>query len=288
MYSFMEYDREFIENEIGRDLVSYSSETDQAVEIMRYSALGGKKLRGIMTLEFAEMLGEKRENAVPYAMGVEYIQSYSLIHDDLPCMDNDDVRRGKPSSHVRFGYANALLGGDALLTHAFSVISESKHAGEHPDRAVKAIACLSSFAGYRGMVSGQIMDLESENREIDPKFLHRVHMLKTAALFKAAVGVGCAAAGANDDITDICTSYAENFGLAFQIIDDILDCGSDYENCESSSYVKVNGLAKASIDAQNYLASAKSCLARLSSMGYKTEALEDLLKFLLERMNLEI
>lgn len=287
MFSFIDYDREYIDECISKDLVSYVKETDRIVEIMRYSALGGKRLRGILVLEFAEMLGESRELIVPYAMALEYVQSYSLIHDDLPCMDDDDMRRGKPSSHVKFGEADALLGGDALLTYAFNVISKSDHAKRHPERALKAIEILSHNSGYEGMVSGQVLDL-SIDQNVTPSELSVIHKLKTAALIKAAALVGCCAAGAGDDISFAAEKYAENFGYAFQIIDDILDCTDNPEDCEDSSYVKVNGLAKATVDAKTYLEKAEASALEIGRMGYNVSPLTGLLDFLRQRMNLEI
>lgn len=287
MFSFIDYDKEYLDDCISKDLVSYISETDRIVEIMRYSALGGKRLRGILVLEFAEMLGEKRDMVCPYAMALEYIQSYSLIHDDLPCMDDDEMRRGKPSSHIKFGEANALLGGDALLTYAFNVISKSDHAKRYPERALRAIEILSRYSGYEGMVSGQVLDL-SVDQNVTPSELTVIHKLKTAALIKAAALVGCCAAGADDDVCYSAEKYAENFGYAFQIIDDILDCTDNPEDCEDSSYVKVNGLAKATVDAKTYLEKADYSASEIGRMGYDINPLTGLLDFLKQRMNLEI
>ena len=243
--SFLIDDKNIIDSAMSTELFSESSDYKLIVEAMRYSALGGKRLRGILTLEFAKMFGCNFDEAMPYAVAVECIQAYSLIHDDLPCMDNDDMRRRKPSCHIAFGEANALLAGDALLTHAFCAISKSSSAKNHPERAIKAINILSDLAGFRGMVGGQVLDLEAAEKEVDGKTLGLIHKLKTVALIKAAVLMGCFASGADEKLCEFAENYAENFGFAFQIIDDILDFDGNYETCELNSYVKVHGLEKA-------------------------------------------
>ena len=282
--SFLTDDKNLIDSAMSTELVSGSSEFDKIVEAMRYSALGGKRLRGILTIEFAKMFGCNFEESMPYAVAVECIQAYSLIHDDLPCMDNDDMRRGKPSCHIAFGEANALLAGDALLTHAFNAISKSRSAELHPERAVKAIRILSDLAGYRGMVGGQVIDLEAAEKEVDGKTIHLIHKLKTCALIKASVLMGCAAAGTNEEYSKLSEEYAENFGFAFQIIDDILDFDGNYETCELNSYVKIYGLEKAREDAKEYISLAKESLDKLDDFGFDTENFSELLNFLTERM----
>ena len=282
--SFLIDDKNLIDSAMSTELVSGSSDFDKIVEAMRYSALGGKRLRGILTLEFAKMFGCSFEEAMPYAVAVECIQAYSLIHDDLPCMDDDDMRRGKPSCHIAFGEANALLAGDALLTHAFTAISESKSAEKHPERAVKAIKCLSGFAGFRGMVGGQVLDLEAAEQEVDGKTLGTIHMLKTCALIKASVLMGCYAAGADNELCGLSEKYAEKFGLAFQIIDDILDFDGNYDTCELNSYVKVHGLEKAREDACALIENAKNVLSELAEKRFDTSHFEELLEFLVKRM----
>lgn len=282
--SFLVDDKNLIDSAMSTELVSGSSDFDKIVEAMRYSALGGKRLRGILTIEFANMFGCSFEEAMPYAVAVECIQAYSLIHDDLPCMDDDDMRRGKPSCHIAFGEANALLAGDALLTHAFSAISESESAEKHPERAVKAIKCLSGFAGFRGMVGGQVLDLEAAEQEVDGKTLGTIHMLKTCALIKASVLIGCYAAGADKELCDLSEKYAEKFGLAFQIIDDILDFDGNYDTCELNSYVKVHGLEKAREDASALIAEAAKVLSELNEKEFDTSKFEELLEFLDKRM----
>jgi len=282
--SFLADDKNLIDSAMSTELVSTSPEFDKIVEAMRYSALGGKRLRGILTLEFAKMFGCSSDDAMPYAVAVECIQAYSLIHDDLPCMDNDDMRRGKPSCHIAFGEANALLAGDALLTHAFSAISESDSAKNHPERAIKAVKILSGFAGFRGMVGGQVLDLEAAEKETDPETIFLIHKLKTGALIKASVLMGCAAAGADDELCKLSEKYASDFGFAFQIIDDILDFDGNYETCELNSYVKINGLEKAREDASAYIDDARKVLGFFAEKGFDITNFSKLLDFLVNRM----
>ena len=285
MLAFLENDKNLIDSAMSTALASEYSEYSKIIEAMRYSALGGKRLRGVLTLEFAEMFGCDKSTALPYAVAVECIQAYSLIHDDLPCMDDDDMRRGKPSCHIAFGEANALLAGDALLTHAFSSISESESAKSNPERAIKAVKILSELAGFRGMVGGQVLDLEAAEKEVDGKTLFLIHKLKTVALIKSSVLMGCYAAGADENLCDLCEKYAENFGHAFQIIDDILDFDGNYETCELNSYVKVHGLEKARVDAGAQIESGKKILSELKNKGYNPENFDMLLDYLTERMN---
>ena len=194
----------------------------------RYSLFaGGKRIRPMLTLEFCRMLGGEDAAALPFACAVEMIHTYSLIHDDLPCMDNDDMRRGKPTNHKVFGESTALLAGDSLLTGAFEAVASNRAVS--PETAVKAVAYLSGCAGRYGMVGGQIMDLEGEHKTLTLDELLKLHSLKTGALISAAAVMGALAAGV--ELTDPCmadvVTYAENIGLAFQIVDDILDCTGD-------------------------------------------------------------
>lgn len=285
MLTFLNDDKMLIDEAMSTALFAGSSEYDKIVEAMRYSALGGKRLRGILTLEFAKMFGCETAEAMAYAVGVECIQAYSLIHDDLPCMDDDDMRRGKPSCHIAFGEANALLAGDALLTHAFTAISESDSAKNHPERAIKAVRILSGYAGFRGMVGGQVLDLEAAEKVTDEKTLSLIHKLKTGALIRASALLGCSAAGADAELCALSEKYAKEFGLAFQIIDDILDFDGDYETCELNSYVKIHGLEKAEEDALSHIQNAKTALSELSEKGFDTTNLGDLLDYLVDRMN---
>ena len=194
----------------------------------RYSLFaGGKRIRPLLTVEFCKLFGGDEEAALPFACAVEMIHTYSLIHDDLPCMDNDDLRRGKPTNHKVFGESTALLAGDALLTGAFEVAASNMAVGA--EISAKAVAYLASCAGRYGMVGGQIMDLEGEKRKLSLDALIKLHSLKTGALISAAAVLGALAAGVSftdPAMADVVT-YAENIGLAFQIVDDILDRTGD-------------------------------------------------------------
>ena len=190
----------------------------------RYSLFaGGKRIRPLLTLEFCRLFGGEDAAALPFACAVEMIHTYSLIHDDLPCMDNDDMRRGKPTNHKVFGESTALLAGDALLTGAFEAAASNTAAGA--EISAKAVAYLASCAGRYGMVGGQVMDLEGEKKKLTLDELLKLHSLKTGALISAASVMGALAAGVdfNDPRMEDVVTYAENIGLAFQIVDDILD-----------------------------------------------------------------
>lgn len=195
---------------------------------MRYSALaGGKRIRPFLTLETAKMFGGEAKKAIYFAAALEMVHTYSLIHDDLPCMDDDDLRRGKPTNHKVYGEATATLAGDALLTGAFELLC----AADLPSDVVRAaVRILSEAAGADGMVGGQIMDLAAENREIAFDTLVKLHTLKTGALITAAVRLGMLAAGVTDEeAQNAMVGYARYIGLAFQIVDDVLDASGDEE-----------------------------------------------------------
>ena len=196
-----------------------------AAEAMAYSAeAGGKRIRPLLTLLFCELAGGEPEKALPFACAVEMVHTYSLIHDDLPCMDNDDFRRGRPSCHKQFGEATALLAGDGLLTKAFETLAE---ADLPPDRIVRAVRILSRCAGTCGMIGGQVLDLQNETQSPDAPTLELTYRLKTSALLQAACLLGVAAAGGDETAARDAREYADSLGIAFQIIDDILDVVGD-------------------------------------------------------------
>ncbi len=192
-------------------------------EAMRYSLLaGGKRLRPILCLASCELAGGTSALALPTAVALEMIHTMSLIHDDLPAMDNDDLRRGRPTNHKVFGEANAILAGDALLTRAFEMVA-LRSPGVAPERLLRVLGELSLAAGAPGLVGGQVVDLESEGRQVDLDTLEYIHLHKTGALLQASVLTGALIAGAEDDLLDALRTYSRGIGLAFQIIDDILD-----------------------------------------------------------------
>ncbi len=256
----------------------------QTAEAMAYSLeAGGKRLRPMLALEFCRLAGGEPEKAMPFACAVEMIHTYSLIHDDLPCMDNDDMRRGKPSCHKAFGEATALLAGDALLTKAFEMLSKAELP---PERIVKAAAILSRCAGIDGMIGGQAVDLLNEAQAPDFDTLELTCRLKTAALLQAACLLGTAAAG-NDQMADKAREYGLNLGLAFQIVDDILDVtgdsallgkpvGSDAENGKTT-FVTLCGLEKARELAEKYSRGAVEVLAQIPGSEDLSRLTEQLL-----------
>ena len=194
-------------------------------EAMRYSVEnGGKRIRPVLTLEFCRLCGGKPEDALSFACAVEMVHAYSLIHDDLPCMDDDDMRRGKPSCHIEFGEANALLAGDALLTLAFETVFNSSLA---PKQIIEAGSVLAAAAGWAGMIGGQVMDLQNEGKTVSLDDLMTTDMKKTGRLIIAAAVLGCIAAGADENKKTAAADFAGSIGLAFQLVDDILDVTGD-------------------------------------------------------------
>ena len=256
----------------GRD----SSGLELMLKAMAYSLEnGGKRIRPMLTLEFCRVCGGDFMKALPLAVGVEMIHTYSLIHDDLPCMDDDDMRRGKPSSHKVFGEANALLAGDSLLTLAFeTVLSAPALSGE---AKAKAGLELAKAAGCSGMIAGQVMDLANEGRAAALDEVKATDRRKTGELIRVSAVLGCIAANADEEKIKAAEKYCENIGLAFQIVDDILDVtsyeetlgkpiGSDSEN-EKSTYVSLLGLEESSHYASELTENAKKSLEIFGSEG---------------------
>ena len=226
-------------------------------EAMAYACEGGgKRIRPVLVMEFCRLCGGDPEAALPFAAALEMIHSYSLVHDDLPCMDNSPMRRGRPSTHAVYGETMALLAGDGLLNLAFETALNPKHRGTLPaERVLGAASALADAAGIEGMVGGQVIDLASEGKQIDLPVLEALQRGKTAALLIAACVMGARLAGATPEQEQAARIYGENIGLSFQIVDDILDVtataealgkpvGSDSEN-EKNTYVSLLGLKEA-------------------------------------------
>lgn len=262
-------------------------------DAMKYSVRnGGKRIRPLLLLEFCRLCGGDVQAALPFACALEMIHTYSLIHDDLPCMDNDDMRRGKPSCHVKFGENFALLAGDSLLTFAFSSVLNNDFAKADPARTIEALGVLADCAGNAGMIGGQVVDLESEGIQITSETLEKMDRLKTGALIKAACVMGVIVAGGSNEAKKAAASYAEKLGQAFQVVDDILDVigneemlgkpiGSDAES-EKSTYVSLLGLEMSQIFAKKLTDEA---LSSLEFFGDEAEYLRDFSKKLLSRRN---
>ena len=249
------------------------------VEAMRYSLVnGGKRIRPVLVLEFAKLCGGREADALAFACAVEYVHTYSLIHDDLPCMDDDDMRRGQPSCHKRFGEATALLAGDALLTHAFEIISDSDVSDY---KKVDAVKLLSQNAGVQGMIGGQVIDLLFEQGNPTINDLRKVYKLKTGALISAACLLGCISAKATDSQIEAASKFAYALGYAFQIQDDILDVvgdeqklgkpvGSDAEN-NKTTYVQLVGMERAKEDVKKFTDYAVSQLDEFKNSEFLKE-----------------
>ena len=215
-----------IESEIDRLYPALdTSWYKEVIDASRYSlTLGGKRIRPVIMLEFCKLFGGDIQNVINFAVALEMIHTYSLIHDDLPCMDNDDMRRGKPSCHIKFGEDIALLAGDTLLTESFKIAANSK---AYDCLKIKAISILAERAGLHGMIGGQVMDLSFEKNKPDLDLLRTMYIKKTGCLISAAAEIGAIIGGATDEEVAIAKNYAVNLGLAFQIIDDILDVTGD-------------------------------------------------------------
>lgn len=219
-------------------------------DAMEYSLMaGGKRLRPVLVLECCRLCGGDADKAIPFAAAVEMIHTYSLIHDDLPAMDDDDMRRGRPTNHKVYGEATAILAGDALLTAAFEQLAK---ADLPPQRIVEAVTCLSRCAGAPGMVGGQVLDMAGEGRSLSIGELEQLQSLKTGALISAAAQLGCIAAGGSAQQREKIVTYAQALGRAFQVRDDMLDeistaeelgkpIGSDRAN-EKSTFLTALGL----------------------------------------------
>ncbi len=281
---------------INDRLDKYKNETMQHIaeqcdvaEAMWYSlSAGGKRIRPVLVMEFCRVCGGDTKNAEAAACAIEMIHTFSLIHDDLPCMDNDDYRRGKPSCHKAYGEATALLAGDALENLAFGIIADAII----PDSVkVRLVQTLAKAVGVNGMIGGQVIDTEYEGKNIPEEMLLRMYSMKTSALLKAACLMGCICAEADEEKMTAAIKYAENLGLAFQIIDDILDItgneqqlgkpiGSDAANGKIT-YASLNGLEKSNSYAAKLTENALDSLSAFEN----TEFLKELTLYLLKRSN---
>jgi len=261
---------------------------------MRYSLMaGGKRLRPVLALSVCDMLGGNPDDVLPFGCAIEMIHTYSLIHDDLPCMDNDDYRRGRLTNHKVFGEAVAVLAGDALLNYAFEVMT--KAALEDPENVkakLEAMYIIANASGASGMIGGQIIDLESENKKISPELLHEMHKHKTGALIKASVLSAAAICHASKSVMDSLVRFADMLGLAFQIKDDILDVegnsellgkniGSDASNSKNT-FVTLYGLEKSKEMLEDY---TEQAIESINAFGEKGSFLKELANYLLERVN---
>lgn len=251
---------------------------------MRYSVMSpGKRLRPFMVIASADLFGVSRESALQVAAAVEFIHAYSLIHDDLPALDNDDLRRGKPSLHKEFDEATAILAGDALLTFAFEVLS---HPSTHSDALARAelVQVFAKSAGTSGMIGGQMIDLLAEERELNIEQITRLQRMKTGALFAVCCEAGAILGKAPISLRTALRGYANDMGLVFQITDDILDAeaakGRQNKSGEKGTYVSIMGMDKAKMQAKILTDQA---ISHLHVFDKKAECLRELARFVYER-----
>ena len=280
--------------EVETNLVKLMNLKEEAAprltEAMKYTLLsGGKRIRPVLSLLTAELLDGNYEAALKAGSALEMIHSYSLIHDDLPAMDDDQLRRGKKTNHLVFGEAEAILAGDALLTYAFEVLSELEL---DPAAKIKIIANTAKYSGQQGMVGGQILDLEGENKKLSLAEMQKVHKAKTGALIKAAVLNGVYCSDYSEKEEQALLAYAENIGVLFQIVDDLLDLTGETEKMgkvvgrdeelNKSTYPKLLGLNAARAAAQEHADQAKT---ELNIFGDKAEDLKALVDYILKRQH---
>jgi geranylgeranyl diphosphate synthase, type II len=276
---------------LDRLVPSETTPPEQLHRAMRYSLLaGGKRLRPVLVLAAGEAFGADTDDLMPAACALEMIHTYSLIHDDLPAMDNDDLRRGRPTCHKAFGEAVAILAGDALLTQAFRVLA-SDAPNRNSERQVRVIREVATAAGtVEALIGGQMADIESEGKNVDATMLEYIHRSKTGAMIRASVVVGGLIAGANEDQIEKLRKYGRLIGLAFQIADDILDVTSTSEQlgktpgkdqaANKATYPAIHGIAPSKGLARKLVDEA---VATVSTLNLKTRVLEDIAGFIIAR-----
>jgi geranylgeranyl diphosphate synthase, type II len=284
--------KELVDRALQQYLPTPAGLEKNLLEASRYSLFaGGKRLRPILCLQAAEVVGSTWQTVMPIACAFEFIHTYSLIHDDLPAMDNDDFRRGKPTNHKVFGEAIAILAGDTLLTEAFGLIADTQTNGALPaDRLLEVVQILVKAAGYRGMIGGQVIDLECETREVNLATVEYMHVHKTGALITASLEAGAVVGGGAPDQVHSLIRYGHHFGLAFQITDDLLDIegdagemgkqpGSDVAK-NKKTYPALAGLVRTREAAREHVDQA---LAALNTFDDRAEPLRALARYLLTR-----
>ena len=288
--AYLENRRAMVDAALDRVLPPETAAPPRIHEAMRYSVLApGKRLRPILVIAGAEAVGGHAEAVLDTACALELIHAYSLIHDDLPAMDDDDYRRGRLTNHKVFGEAMAILAGDALLTLAFRLVAENA-ARVAPGAVGMVVAEVADAAGTDGMVGGQVVDIESEGKVISGEMLDYIHLHKTAALIRVALRVGAVLAGGREEVVDAISRAGEALGLAFQIVDDILDvegnlaelgktAGSD-ERKQKATYPSLHGLPASKARARDLIEETKRLLVPLGPAAEPIRALAD---FVLER-----
>lgn len=288
---YLQMQRTVVDRALDESLKVYGGQTQSILKAMRYGLFpGGKRIRPILTVTAGEMFGAKQKELLPFACAVELIHAYSIIHDDLPAMDNDDLRRGEPTAHKVFGEGMALLAGDGLLTEAFHLISGPEVRRLPAELVLRLIHELSHAAGVAGLVGGQAVDLESENKDVDLATVEYIHVRKTGALILAAVRIGAQIAGAKTGDLRRVSKYGEYLGLAFQIADDVLDnlgetlagegAESGHNERKKATYPSVVGIVQATERLQELL---KLCDRELVSFGETGDPLRAIAKHIIAR-----
>jgi geranylgeranyl diphosphate synthase type II len=280
---YLSVKREIVENAMNRYLPSKNTEPKTIHQAMRYSVFaGGKRLRPVLAMTSFELVNGKGKSILPAACALEFLHTYSLIHDDLPCMDDDDLRRGKPTLHKVYGEGMAVLAGDALHALAFEILLKAKNS--------KVIEEVTKSIGTEGMIGGQVADLEAEGKKVNSSQVEYIHSHKTGALIRSSIRVGAILGGADRKKLNALSRYGEKIGLAFQITDDILDVEGEekvigkktHADKRKATYPKVVGLKKSKKIAEELIKSAKK---DLRSFGKKKFIFEELADYIVSRVN---
>jgi geranylgeranyl diphosphate synthase type II len=289
---YLQEQKAFVDEALARYLPAEEHYPPAIFQAMRYSIFaGGKRVRPILAIAAAEALGGTAADVLPLACALECIHTYSLIHDDLPALDNDDYRRGRLTNHKVFGEANAILAGDALLTFAFELMGDARHWPQFvPERVVQVMHEIAYAIGTFGMIGGQVVDLQMEGQDVDLLALQYIHAHKTGALIRTSVRSGAILGGGSPAAVEALTHYGTHIGLAYQIMDDILDVRGDEQlmgktlrkdnERRKATYPRLVGLAESEVRAQ---AAVTASIAALDIIGERGAALRDLAHFITAR-----
>ena len=290
----LDQQRQRVDRFLEQSLSDSLRDPEKLYESMRYSLLGGgKRVRPILTIAAAQALGYDHDAMLPFAASLEFIHTYSLIHDDLPAMDDDDYRRGRLTNHKVYGDGMAILAGDALLTMAFELCSQGKDQhGLAASQQLRIVRELAFGSGHQGMVGGQVMDIQAENQDVDFSHLQKIHAHKTGQLIRAAVRIGGIIGGASSAQMESLTSYAEDIGLAFQIADDVLnmvstreelgkDAGTDEKRGKQTypSFYGVEGARRLGEEC------VERAINRLEAFDHQADPLRHIATYIIERRN---
>lgn len=269
----------FLEDYLGKRLENKVEGTDSYMDAIRYGTMGGgKRFRPVLAMLTAECLEVNVDEVVPYAAAVEMIHCFSLIHDDLPCMDDDDFRRGKPTVHKKFGEATALLAGDGMIVEAVQILLQSY--GHKPELCIQLVNCLMDATGSFGMIAGQVIDLNAQKEKIDIAELEQVHLHKTGALIRCSADGAALVANAKPEIRESIREYSELLGLCFQIKDDLLEVEDN--KIEQGSYPGLIGVVASN---KLLMDNAEHAHNLLEALPYKTDLLQEMIRFNSHRSN---